>query len=149
MKKFIRWIWEFPQCLLGVILILVYKKTLMKKITYKDSTVYIYDKFPGGISLGQYIHVDFSKLNKNKEWARESLKQSVKHEYGHTHDSKWQGPLYLIITGLCSSGWLLIRRIHNKFCEEGKKWNYYWFFTERRADKFGEVERSEGHDLYL
>jgi hypothetical protein len=76
----------------------------MKKITYKDSTVYIYDKFPGGISLGQYILVDFSKLNKNKEWARESLKQSVKHEYGHTPDSKWQGPLYLIITGLCSSG---------------------------------------------
>jgi hypothetical protein len=57
--------------------------------------------------------------------------------------------LYLIITGLCSSGWLLIRRIHNKFCEEGKKWNYYWFFTERRADKFGGVERSEGHNLYL
>lgn len=39
----------------------------MRKIVYKDSTVYIYDKFPGGISLGQYIHVDFSKVNKNKE----------------------------------------------------------------------------------
>ncbi len=149
MKKVFRWFWEFPQCLVGVILVLFYKGTLLRKLEYKDSIVYIYDKFPGGISLGQYLHVDFNKLQWNKDWARESLRDSIKHEYGHSLDSKWQGPLYLLLTGLPSVLWLFIRRLHNKWCKEENKWNYYWFWTERRADKLGGVERSEGHNLYL
>lgn len=149
MKTVWRWIWEFPQCLMGVCLYPFYKKTLIKKVNYKDSVVYIYDKFPGGISLGKYIHIDSNKTYINTAWEQESLERDIKHEYGHTHDSKWQGPLYLLFTGLLSVGWLLTRRVHNKYCKENKKWNYYWFFTERRADKFGEVNRPEGHNLYL
>lgn len=149
MKTIFRWFWEFPQCLLGVCLYPFYKKTFLRKITYKDTIVFIYDKFPGGISLGKYIHVDFNKLLINNNLAKESLKETIKHEYGHTHDSKWQGPFYLILTGLPSTCWLLIRRLHNKYCKESNKWNYYWFFTERRADKFGKVTRKEGYNLYF
>ena len=38
-----------------------YEKTRLKTFRYKDHDVYIYDKFPGGISLGKYILLDYNR----------------------------------------------------------------------------------------
>jgi hypothetical protein len=71
--RFSRWIWEFPQCLLGFILTKVYKVSYSE--TYKGIDVYKGD-FSGGISVGLYIIMD--------DCASENTK---KHEWGHTRQS--------------------------------------------------------------
>lgn len=93
--KIRRWTWEFPQSLLGAILLPFYNKTRLKTFTYKDQEVYIYDKFPGGISLGYYVLLDYNRYDWNNNNIRISLKNSIKHEAGHGIQSKWLGPLYL------------------------------------------------------
>ena len=47
--KLLRWIWEFPQCLLGLILTKCYN--VERKETFKEIPIYA-GNFPGGISLG-------------------------------------------------------------------------------------------------
>lgn len=45
-----RWTWELPQSLLGAILLPFYESTRLKTIEYNNQKIYIYDKFPGGVS---------------------------------------------------------------------------------------------------
>lgn len=87
-----------------------YKKTLLRKVKYKDQLVYIYDKFPGGISLGYFVLVDYNRehLDCNDNcYVRMRLSDSIKHEYGHSIQSRIFGPLYLIVIGLQSAIWNL------------------------------------------
>lgn len=51
--KILRWIWEFPQCLLGIVLINLYKAQYIS--TYKKIDFYITDRMKGGISCGIYV----------------------------------------------------------------------------------------------
>lgn len=117
--KLLRWIWEFPQCLLGYILTKIYN--VEYKEDYNGIAMYA-GKFPGGISLGLYILLSEYSWKNNVAWAKE-------HEYGHTRQSLYLGPLYLIIIGLSS---LLWAAFHGH-------WNYYKFWTEKWADKLGGV----------
>ena len=50
--KILRWIWEFPQCILGYILTRIYN---VKYVTSVNDVRYYTGKFPGGISLGLFI----------------------------------------------------------------------------------------------
>ena len=134
---FRQWTWELPQTLLGLILLQFYKKTLLKSFTYKNQIVYIYDKFPGGISLGRYTLVDYNRKDWNNKIIRLHLKNSIKHEYGHSIQSKWYGWLYLPIPGLCSVYNNIRCRIKRWL---GKDYDYYSFWTERQANKLGGVE---------
>lgn len=133
-----RWTWELPQSLLGLILLPFYNRTKLTSFIYKDQRVYLYDKFPGGVSLGYYTLLDYNKRDWNNLIIRESLKKSVKHESGHGVQSKWLGPLYLLIVGLPSA-------IHNLICRYKRAhnipYNYYEFFIEKQADKLGGVIR--------
>lgn len=139
LTKIRRWTWEFPQSLLGAILLPFYEKTRLKTFEYKDQKVYVYDKFPGGISLGYYVLIDYNRYDWNNGVIRVSLKNSVKHESGHGVQSKWSGPLYLFTFGLLSG-------MHNIVCRVKSRLNidydYYKFFVEKLADKFGDVKRS-------
>lgn len=143
MKKLLRWTWELPQTLLGLCLLPFYKRTLLKTITYRDQKVYIYDKFPGGISLGYYILVDFNREYPNyneitQERLRMSLQRSIKHESGHGVQSRYLGPFYLLTVGLVSAGWNILRSMSKKY----KKMNYYSIWPECAADRLGGVERN-------
>lgn len=132
----LRWTWELPQTLLGLCLIPFYKKTLLRVIDYDGTKVYLYDKFPGGISLGYYTHLDWNAKDHNNNIVRIGLKRSIKHESaGHGKQSRYLGPLYLIIIGLPS----IIHCWIHELC--GRKWDYYSFPTEKWADKLGCVER--------
>ena len=135
--KFRQWTWEFPQTLLGIILLLFYRKPI-KVITYKDQKVYIFNEFPGGISCGRYSLVDYNRTDWNLEYGRMKLKDSIKHEYGHSIQSKYWGWLYLPVPGLCSLYNNVVCRIKRAL---KKSYNYYGFWTERQADKFGGVSR--------
>jgi hypothetical protein len=114
-----RWIWEFPQCLLGFILTKIYDVDYSE--TYKGIDVYT-GKFSGGISLGLYIIMD--------DDASENTK---KHEWGHTRQSLRWGWLYLPIVGLTSIVWCTLHQ-YNKTLNK-KDYDSIW--PENMANKYG------------
>jgi hypothetical protein len=125
--KILRWIWEFPQHLLGHILTNWYD--VEYKETYNGVDIYVGD-FPGGISLGTYILMSETSY-------KDKRNRTKKHEYGHSKQSLYLGPLYLIVVGLPSLLWAGF--IHNLV---RKEIGYYDVYPENWADKLGEVNRN-------
>lgn len=119
-------IWQLPQNLVGFIVKLFYETD--NTVAYKNKVIQVCKSFPGGISLGNTIIVKRYPITKIT-W------DTVKHEYGHSIQSLYLGPLYLIVIGLPSLIWAGLHGniIRNK--------DYYWFYTERWADKLGNVKR--------
>lgn len=127
MKTFVNiilYLWQLPQNLLGIILLLIYLPE--KYIIFRTSMVWYSEKFPGGISLGKYIIVN------EKYW--EDNGDTELHEYGHSIQSMWLGPLYLFVIGIPSILWAA-------WWNESRGVSYYKFYTEVLADKLGGVER--------
>lgn len=115
-------IWQFPQFLLGLILIRIYKAQLLMR--YKECNVYISEKISGAISLSRIIITD--KYVDDHRLA---------HEYGHYKQSLLLGWLYLLVIGIPSYMWSL-------YCiKQKKKPDYYSFWTEKWADHLGGVRR--------
>jgi hypothetical protein len=89
----------------------------------------------GGISLGNYIILNDGHYRKMfvDSWKR----NYVRHEYGHSVQSLRLGWLYLLVIGIPSLIWaaiygVAIRKTHN---------GYYRFYTEKWADKLGNIQR--------
>lgn len=129
MKEFLLYIWQIPQNLLGLILILFMRGKMYAE--KEGRKFYHTPKMPSGISLGNYIIL----------W-RERYDNSFYHEYGHSRQSRMLGPLYLIIIGLPS----ILGNIFDRLAH--KKWNYTdrlrWYYSqpwEKWADKLGNVQR--------
>ena len=131
----ILWLWQLPQNILGLLL-----KWLSNPVSHtfnlrgkrwtEASLNYtgwmdIRDKFHSGVSLGKYIFLCDHNINGDLT--------SERHEYGHTIQSIYLGPLYLLVVGLPS----LIHAIWWK----PEKGDYYDFFCERWADALGDVKR--------
>lgn len=154
-KFILLYIWQLPQNLLGLLLAWIYnckkikvadpvtkavriEKNLIRQIEYKGRKVYIYEQFPGGISCGKYILVDFYRRERHSENELMGLKKSIKHERGHCFQSEWWGPLYLPIPGL----WSVINNLIDRIMEIlKKKYDYYKCWVEAQADKLGGVVR--------
>ena len=126
--------WGIIQSFLGLVLFLVF---IMKPhFWYKGSVVTVdaafkSTKIRGGVALGLFI---FTTLGIEKEQiASNSL---IQHEYGHVIQSALLGPFFLLIVGLPSLIWARVfaswRKKHNK--------DYYSFYTESWADKWGKKE---------
>lgn len=112
-------LWCAPQLIVGFIVKLV---TGAKK---DDRGLYIWS--PGyGLSLDKFIFV-----NQN------ASEDKIKHEQGHTKQSRMLGPLYLLVIGIPSVIWC------HCFKEYRKKNNisYYDFYCEKWADQLGGVKR--------
>jgi hypothetical protein len=62
--------------------------------------------------------------------------QTEMHELGHCRQSQILGWLYLPVIGLPSLLWAA-------WWNEGRKRSYYSFYTERWADRLGNVHRDE------
>lgn len=120
------YVWQIPQNIVGIALRLFYKQNHV--LYYKDKTIRVCKSFPGGISLGNTVIVKRYPYN-TATW------NTVKHEWGHTRQSLYLGPLYLIIIGLPSLVWA---QLHGTVI---KNKDYYSFWTERWADKLGNVKR--------
>lgn len=124
MKGILLYIWQLPQNLLGLLFLLFIRGE--ERHTLGDISFYYSKTFPGGISLGKYIIVN--------QW---SSKEDVKHEYGHCIQSKYLGWLYLPVIGILSLVWAGLYGWIVKPSVNG----YYRFFTEKWADKLGNVKR--------
>ena len=129
-KDFIKATWEFPQNAIGYIITKIYKTKLYT--TYKDVNVYSWSN-SSGVSFGKYIFVPFVVADPTSD----RIQQYIKHEYGHTIQSKYLGWFYLLVIGLPSVIW--------NGCFRGYRAktgvSYYSFYTESWADKLGGVER--------
>jgi hypothetical protein len=131
MKKTFFTIWE---CLQKIVALVVIKLSGAKKIgEYKDATLYHW-QWSGGMSLSNYIFLPFEKFDESK-WKDDY----VKHEYGHTIQSKILGPLYLFVIGLPSLIWA---GLFDKYREKYNK-SYYDFYTESWANKLGGAYQNE------
>ena len=143
----LNWIWQLPQHLLGLILIAVTRSKYTRTIERDGVRTGVY-KFAGssrwGISLGIYtiLHEDYSVVTEF-------------HELGHSFDSRYTGPLYLIIVGFLSavvanlfgSRILGPRQIPSRGMKRRRGiithiGSYVWYYRqwiEARADRFGGV----------
>ena len=119
-----RAIWEVPQNIIGRIVLRATKAEYM--FSFNDANVFKWSK-KSGVSLGEYIFVP--------DTASDTY---IRHEYGHTVQSKYLGWVYLLVIGLPSLIWA------GCFKSYRKKHNisYYTFYTEKWADKLGGVERN-------
>lgn len=130
LKEILLYIWQLPQNLIGLIMLL-FMKPYISKEKYRGITYVVSDKMSGGISLGNYVILSY--WNRDKERS----KNTWDHEWGHTRDSRLFGPLYLIVIGLPSLIWCWLYTTVIKQTPNG----YYKFYTEKRADRLGGVER--------
>lgn len=141
MKEILFYIWQLPQNLLGLILLLIYQK---EKVYHKLNcrTFYYTTEMPSGISLGNYIIMN-----------REDKEDGMKHEYGHTIQSRYLGWFYLIVIGLPSLlGNIYDRLFHTKSRGWTDKESYTWYYNqpwEKWADKLGKVDRQHYIDKYF
>lgn len=123
-KYVLLYLWQLPQHLLGLLIILVTKGETKHKL--HNITYYYYDPFPGGISLGDYMII-------GTHWDK-----SVRHEFGHSIQSKILGWFYLPSVGICSG---LHAATYEWRLKKGWVKSYYDYWTEKWADKLGKVKR--------
>lgn len=123
LSKIFFYIWELPQNIIGVILRLFIIGE--QKKTISGITLFYKKGFSGGISLGNTIIIGTS------------YGFTAQHEHGHQIQSKILGPLYLLIIGIPSIIWA---GLYDNIIKETPN-GYYKFYTEKWADKLGNVVR--------
>lgn len=122
----ILYLWQLPQNILGLVLVLLCRAK-------KSGDIYTCKRlFNSGISLGRYIIIQedctFSAV--------------VKHEIGHSIQSKRLGPLYLLVVGLPSIARNILDRIGHKKWDYSKRYTWYYSgYPEKQADNLGGVKR--------
>lgn len=132
LSKVFWFLWGLPQNIVGLILYSIcYQKSKKDPNASQgriNDSYYCSIKGDGSaISLGMFIIVfgiyeDYDRL--------------LKHEYGHSIQSKILGPLYFLVIGLPSIIWAgLFRKYRQK-----NKISYYSLYTEKWANKLGGVE---------
>lgn len=132
MTKILLILWQLPQWLAGLFWRLVTHTET--KADYRGVTVRYIRR--GGSSYGVslvdiFLTEDWLSRPADRRW------MTISHEWGHTRQSLYLGPLYLIVIGIPSFLWANViypvwgHRHHT----------YYWFFTESWADRLGGVKR--------
>ena len=113
-------LWQLPQNILGLLYIFISKG----EYQYCSGDVHIFttaSKY-GSVSLGNFVFVSVRSSN---------LQYTLAHEMGHAIQSKYLGPLYLIVIGIPSFLWALSRRYSRKLRNK----DYYSFYTEKWANQ--------------
>jgi hypothetical protein len=126
--KFLLLIWQFPQSTAAVILRYYLSRMrgrILRPYRYRGRVVYQWDGSPQfAVSLGEYIFT--CRL--------EEL--TLLHEYGHSRQSRYLGPLYLFTVGIVSVFLNLLAR-RNGYISR----TYYRRWPENWADALGKVDR--------
>ena len=123
------WIWQLPQNLIGFIYTILIDDSIIEKRYNEDKNYYIFlTRKYGGVSLGKYTFSYYKAID---------LECSIAHEYGHTRQSRYLGPLYLLIVGLPSLIWAWIHTPKTKR-------SYYSVFPENWANRLGGIKEENG-----
>jgi hypothetical protein len=127
MRKILLLIWQFPQSIGAAILHFYFtrKGCSLLQDQYEDRTVYYWNGPPRfAVSLGEFIFTYYFD------------DETLAHEYGHSRQSRYLGPLYLLTVGIVSAMWNLLAR-RNSYISR----TYYQRWPEDWADALGGVER--------
>lgn len=117
-------LFEFPQNIMGYLTFIYYAKGARRPYyKYKDAYITHVKGRWGAISLSRFIFADDVYYQS----------EMIKHEYGHTIQSKKLLILYLPIIGIPSLIW---NRLFKTYRIRKKK-SYYSFYTESWANKLG------------
>lgn len=134
--KYLLWIWQLPQNIIGFIFARFLSKESSTAYTYKNRYVKVFYSshvMGTGVCFGEYIILDYNKYyNRMASY----VIQTISHEAGHRRQSRMLGPLYLLVIGLPSAIGNIIQRLFHK----PSSW-YYKQPWEAWADKLGGVHR--------
>ena len=124
--KILLFIWQLPQNLLALILILLSRKKELicdfnTGLWYRKCSIITKDS---AISLGNFILSSCDLPD-----------YVLKHEHGHQIQSLYFGPLYLILVGIPS----ILRVIYFNIFRKSYEW-YHSGYPENWADKLGGVK---------
>ena len=135
LKLTLLFFWEFPQNLLGLIVLSVMKyKRRIINIEQDAHRKYIETPHTG-VSLGWFII--WTPLGNRFPYLANDCRM---HEYGHARQSVILGPLYLLIVGIPSLFRVAYSRWYRK--KYGRTWeNYFDGFPENWADRLGGVSK--------
>ena len=122
MKKFLSFIWQLPQNLLGIAAVLLLDACRQTFCSAPPVWTH-YKTLFSSVSLGDYIIVNGYSVTD----------RTILHERGHQRQSRILGWLYLPLIGLSS----LCGNILHRFV----KFDYYKQPWEKSADKLGGVKR--------
>lgn len=115
------WFWQFPQNITGWLLWLFVFKS-HATVRHKGARMMFTYQMSGGVTLGKWVFLDA------RYYGYGNAASVMKHEYGHTVQSKILGWLYLPYVGIQSL-------IHAIFHRKG---NYSHFWTEKWADRLAD-----------
>ena len=96
MNKWLSRVWEAPQKALAHI---IRWATKAKPFGMINEAALYHWPLKGGLSLSTHIFVPFGKEGAKQE------RDFIRHEYGHTIQSRKLGPVYLLVIGLPSIIW--------------------------------------------
>lgn len=123
------WIWQLPQNLIGLVMSLIFHVHGSGSCVMNDGSLrrFHYWPYTSAVSLGCYRFVN-----------RNAGMNTAYHEYGHSMQSMYLGPLYLLVIGIPSAVWCIV---HSHVSYIYFRWSYYAFYTEFWADDLGGVKR--------
>lgn len=126
----IKYVWQLPQNLLGVLWKNVKKESIIIDISNDDlrsveAKGYLM-RTSGAVTLGQYVFISQTYQDQSAV---------IRHECGHVKQSLILGPLYLIVIGIPSilHAWL------NDYIGCDEEEGYSHFYTEKWADKLMKI----------
>ena len=130
--------WELPQNVLGGALLMVQlARRNVRGVVFERERVMVEIGSVGAVSLGLFVFFTNSD-NGYVPVGRENRD----HEYGHSLQSRWLGPLYLVIVGVPSELRVLYAFVYRHV--KGRRWGgYYDGFPESWADRLGGVDRAK------
>jgi hypothetical protein len=123
-------IWQFPQAFLGAVVMAWFSRDGGRRIfsvhPYRGALlVELKATGFGGICLGPFCFSNSSYPERE-----------IFHEYGHSRQSRYLGPLYLIVVGIPSLVMNILTRLHVLSLDR-----YYLRWPESWADRLGRVIR--------
>jgi hypothetical protein len=128
-------VWEQPQTAMGLAM-LVFGRALglVERIERRDGRALIRTR-GGAVSLGHFVFYN----ERENRWFYEGS-GVLEHEYGHSFQSRWLGPLYLPLVGIPSVARVLYAVAYREIT--GRRWRgYFEGWPERQADRLGGVQR--------
>ena len=125
--KIIKTFWQLPQYLLGLVVLQWNDHKQYRKTSYKNKTIYFMDDefYSSGVSFGEIILI---------RGIPNMCQMKIQHEYGHSVQSEYFGPLYLIVIGIPS----VLRVLWYRGDKENR--DYYGGYPENWANRLGGVE---------
>ena len=134
MKKMLNvllWFWQLPQHIIALIVILLYRAKATEQQVTPQKLYLVKSKVLSGGSFGNYVILEESYMKSSR-----LFNVTLKHEYGHSIQSLYFGPLYLLIIGIPS----LINNLRARYDKRVYD-TYYSRYPEKWADRLGGVTR--------